>query len=59
MIGLIIVFIVVGVCLWLVNQYVPMAPPFKTVLNVLVVLLLCLWLLSAFGVIGSLPHLRN
>jgi hypothetical protein len=30
-----------------------MAKPVKTILNVVVVVILCLWLLQAFGVIGS------
>lgn len=49
MIEILIVLIVVGVCLYLVNTYVPMPAPFKTVLNVIVVLALCIWLLGAFG----------
>lgn len=47
---LLIVFVVVGVILWLINTYVPMAQPVKTVMNIVVVLLLCLWLLSLFGI---------
>lgn len=50
LIQLLIVFIIVGVILWLVNTYIPMAPPIKTVMNVVVVLVLCLWLLSLFGI---------
>jgi hypothetical protein len=40
--------------MWLANQYIPMQPPFKTILNVIVILMVCLWLLSAFGIISSL-----
>lgn len=50
LISLIIVFAVVGVVLWLVTTYIPMAQPIKTVLTVVVVLILCLWLLSLFGI---------
>jgi len=50
LIQLIVLLTVVGVILWLVNTYVPMAPPFKTIINVIVILVLCLWLLSAFGI---------
>jgi hypothetical protein len=49
-----VILVVVGVVLWLINTYVPMQPPIKTVLNVIVVLMLCLWLLSIFNIIGPL-----
>jgi hypothetical protein len=52
LLGLIIVLIVVGFCLWLVNTYVPMQAPVKTVLNVVVVLILLIWILSAIGAVG-------
>ena len=50
LISLIVVFVIVGLILYLVNTYIPMAQPVKTVLNVVVVIILCLWLLSAFGI---------
>lgn len=46
-----IVFVIVGLCLWLVETYVPMAPPFKVVLRVVVILILVVWLLRSFGLI--------
>jgi hypothetical protein len=49
---ILVVLIVVGVVLWLVQTYIPMASPIKTVITVVVVLLLCLWLLSLFGIGG-------
>lgn len=51
-IQLLVVFVVVGVVLYLINNYVPMQPPFKTIINIVVVLLLCVWLLRMAG-IGS------
>jgi hypothetical protein len=51
-ITVIIVLIVVGLGLYLINNYIPMARPIKTVLNVIVVVLVCLWLLNAFGIIN-------
>jgi len=49
---IIIVLVVVGVVLYLINNYIPMARPIKTLLNLVVVLLVCLWLLDAFGIIN-------
>lgn len=57
-IGLIVVLVVVGVCLFLIEQYIPMSPPIKTVIRVVVVLVLCLYLLQAFGLIDNGPYLR-
>jgi uncharacterized membrane-anchored protein len=53
LITLIIVLVVVGLCLYLVETYIPMSPPIKTVLRVVVVLVLVLWLLQTF--VGDLP----
>jgi hypothetical protein len=50
MIGLLLTLIVVGVALYLIETYVPMAAPIKTVIRVVVVLVLVLYLLRAFGV---------
>ena len=53
-ISLIITLVVVGLLLWLINSYIPMADPIKRILNVVVVVIVVLWLLSVFGVLGSL-----
>ena len=50
---IVVVLIVVGVILWLINRYVPMASSIKTILNIVVVIVVILWLLRAFGVISS------
>lgn len=51
---IIVVLIVVGVLLWLVNNYIPMDGKIKSILNVVVVIIVVLWLLQAFGLLGSL-----
>lgn len=58
-ISIIVTLVVVGVILWLVQTYIPLAPPIKTVLNVVVVLLLCLWLLNIFGVLNMTVPVRR
>ncbi|MFO7613067.1 MAG: Thivi_2564 family membrane protein [Bacteroidales bacterium] len=52
-ITIVIVLIIVGVVLWLINTYIPMASAIKTILNVVVVIVVILWLLSVFGVFDS------
>jgi hypothetical protein len=58
LISLVIVLIVVGVLLWAANTYIPMDGKIKTIMNVVVVIAVVLWLLSAFGVLGSLDTIR-
>jgi len=56
LIEIVIVLVIVGVVLYLINTYIPMAPPIKTILNVIVILIVCLWLLSVLGLFsGRLP----
>jgi len=54
----ILVLIAVGVLLWLVNNYIPMDGKIKNILNVVVVVVLVVWLLQAFGILGSLSAIR-
>ena len=54
LLSIIIVLIVVGVLLWLVNTYIPMDSKIKSILNAVVVIIVVIWLLQAFGLIGSL-----
>jgi hypothetical protein len=57
-VSIVIVLCVVGLLLWLVNTYLPLQPPFKTIINAVVVIAVVLWLLSAFGVLGSITGAR-
>ena len=54
----IVVLIVVGVILWLINRFIPMAGSIKSILNAVVVIVVVLWLLNVFGVLGSLSKIR-
>lgn len=58
LITVIVVLIVVGVLLWLINNYLPMDGKIKSILNAVVVIVIILWLLQAFGVLGSLGSIR-
>jgi hypothetical protein len=58
LISVVIVLIVVGVLLWAANTYLPMDGKIKTIMNVVVVIAVVLWLLSAFGVLGSLDSIK-
>ena len=54
LISLLVFLIVVGVTLWLINTYIPMDAKIKKILNVVVVIVVILWLLQAFGILGNL-----
>ena len=58
LIQVVVVLIVVGVILWLINRFIPMAGSIKTILNAVVVIAVVLWLLNVFGVLGSLSSIR-
>lgn len=58
LVTVIVVLIVVGVLLWLINNYLPMDGKIKSILNVVVVIVVILWLLQVFGVLGSLDGIH-
>ena len=58
LIQVVLTLIVVGVLLWLVNSYIPMAGSIKMILNAVVIIVVVLWLLSVFGLIGELSNIR-
>ena len=57
-INLIVVLVVIGVLMWLVNAYVPMADPYKKILNVVIIIAVVLWLLSVLGILGGVGGMR-
>ena len=52
------ILVVVGILLWLVNRFIPMAASIKSILNGVVVIAVVLWLLNAFGLFHSLSKIR-
>lgn len=58
LVNLVVVLIVVGVLLWLVNRYIPMASSIKTILNIVVVVAVAIWVLQAMGLWGGLSNYR-
>lgn len=60
MLSLILLLVVVGVLLYLLNNFVPMAQPIATIINVIVVVSVIIYVLGVFGIVsvGSLHHIR-
>jgi len=58
LVGLVLTLVIVGVLLWLINNYVPMDSKIKTIVNVVAVVVVVIWVLQAFGILGSLRDIR-
>jgi len=58
MLQVVVLLIVVGVLLYLVNNYLTMDSKIKTILNIVVVLVVLIWLLQVFGLLGPLDSIR-
>jgi hypothetical protein len=58
LLNIVVLLIVVGVGLYLINRYIPMASSIKSILNVVVVVVVCIWLLQAAGLWGDVTSFR-
>ncbi len=54
LVGIVGVLVVVGLIMWLINTYIPMAAGIKSILNIVVFLVVAVWLLQGFGIIGNI-----
>jgi hypothetical protein len=55
---ILVVLIVAGIILYLINTYIPMDGKIKSILNIVVVILIIVWLLKVFGLLGSLSSIK-
>lgn len=55
LVSIVVVLVVVGLVMWLINTYIPMAAAIQSVLNVVVFIVVAIWLLQGFGIIGNIP----
>jgi hypothetical protein len=61
LITIMLVLIIIGVILWLINRFIPMAGSIKTILNVFVIIVVLIWLLQVLGLISpiiTIPPLK-
>jgi hypothetical protein len=54
LVNIVVVLVVVGLMMWLINTYIPMAGGIKSLLNVVVFIVVLVWLLQGFGLIGNI-----
>ena len=58
LVNVVLVLIVAGVLMWLVNRYIPMQGTIKGILNAVVVIVVVIWLLNVFGLMGTINQFR-
>ena len=58
LLNLVVTLIIIGVGLYLINRYIPMASSIKSILNALVVIVVLVWLLQALGLWGGISNFR-
>jgi len=58
LLNIVVALIVVGVALYLINRFIPMASSIKAILNVVVVVAVGVWVLKAVGLWGDVTGYR-
>jgi hypothetical protein len=58
LVDIVVILVVIGLVMWLINTYIPMAGPIKSLLNIVVFVVVLIWILQIFGLIGPIPGLR-
>ena len=58
LLNLVVTLIIIGVGLYLINRYIPMASSIKSILNALVVIVVLVWLLQVLGLWGGISTFR-
>ncbi len=58
LVNLVLTLIVIGVLLYLINRYIPMAASIKSILNAVIVVVVIVWLLQEFGLWAVLRSFR-
>jgi hypothetical protein len=58
LLNLVVTLIIIGVGLYVINRYIPMASSIRTILNVVVVVFVCVWLLQVVGLWGGISTYR-
>lgn len=56
--NIVVILVIAGLVMWLINTYIPMAAGIKSLLNLVVFVVLLIWVLQVFGVVGAIPGLR-
>ena len=55
LVDIVLVLVIAGLVMWLINTYIPMAAGIKSLLNVVVFVVVAVWHLQGFGIVGNIP----
>lgn len=58
LLNLVVILVIIGVGLYLINRYIPMASSIKSILNVVVVIAVCVWLLQVTGLWANVTNFK-
>jgi len=58
LVTVVITLVVVGILLWLVNRFIPMQGQIKGILNAVVVIVVVIWILKVFNLLGYITQFR-
>ena len=58
LLNLVVMLVIVGMGLYLMNRYIPMASSIKSILNVVVVVAVCVWILQSVGLWDGMSNFR-
>jgi hypothetical protein len=53
--SIVVVLVVIGLLMWLINTYIPMAAGISSLLNVVAFIVVAVWVLQGFGLVGNIP----
>lgn len=56
--NLFLILIIIGVVIWAITTYIPMDAGIKNLIRIVGIIIAVVICLNAFGVIGSLSHVR-
>ena len=56
---ILLVIAICGLLIWAINAYLPMAPAFKKILNIVAVICLIIWLVKVFNLMHYINALRT
>jgi hypothetical protein len=58
LLDIVVTLVIIGVILWLINRFIPMASSIKTILNLVIVIAVIWWLLGILGLVEPLRTFR-
>lgn len=58
LLSLLVVLIVVGLVMYLINNFLPLDAKYKSLLNVVVIVFVIIWLIQALGFLAPFSQIR-